>query len=216
MNADIELWDNAYAPGREHSWDTLDATASTAALERAGLTAAHSLVDVGGGCGPLPGVLLDQGLTDVTVVDVSAQALRCGRERLRGRARQVEWVHADLLTWRPDRQFDVWHDRAVFHFLTDPADRRRYAELMHRCTRPGGTVVVATFAADGPEQCTGLPVQRYEPDELAAELRDGLGGEFTVLDARRETHRTPFGTVQPFTWVSLRMALRERAEREAL
>jgi hypothetical protein len=110
----------------------------------------------------------------------------------------VRCVQGDILDWEPDRPYDVWHDRAVFHFLVDDAGRERYAAALRRALRPGAHVVVGTFAADGPETCSGLPVRRYSAEDLVAELGDA----FDLLETRRETHVTPKGASQPFTWVA--------------
>jgi trans-aconitate methyltransferase len=113
----------------------------------------------------------------------------------------VRCVRADLLEWEPDRRFDVWHDRAAFHFLVDAEARARYVATLTAALAPGGGVILGTFAADGPETCSGLPVRRYASDELAAALGDRL----EVVATRREAHVTPRGAVQPFTWVAGRM-----------
>jgi hypothetical protein len=110
----------------------------------------------------------------------------------------VRCVEADLLEWTPDRRYDLWHDRAVFHFLVDPIDRRRYLGTLDAALAPGGAVVLGTFAADGPDVCSGLPVDRYAPDLLAAQL----GESFELVESRREEHVTPRGVVQPFTWIA--------------
>jgi hypothetical protein len=110
----------------------------------------------------------------------------------------VRCVHADLLEWEPDRRYDLWHDRAVIHFLVAAADRDRYRATLRRAVAPGGIVIVGTFAEDGPETCSGLPVDRYS----AADLSTALGDGFDVLETRRERHVTPRGAVQPFTWVA--------------
>lgn len=115
-------------------------------------------------------------------------------------------VHADVLEWSPDRAFGLWHDRAVFHFLVDESDRRRYLEALRRSLEPGGAVVVGAFAPDGPDRCSGLPVERYSADDLV-EL---LGSDFEVVAVRREEHVTPRGAIQPFTWLAGRLGARER------
>jgi hypothetical protein len=109
----------------------------------------------------------------------------------------VRCVEADLLRWEPDRRYGLWHDRAVFHFLVDERERERYLEALRRAVEPGGTVILGTFAADGPEVCSGLPVRRYSATDLSA----ALGEAFVVLQTRREEHVTPRGVIQPFTWV---------------
>jgi trans-aconitate methyltransferase len=144
--------------------------------------------------------LLDDGYVDLTLLDVSARALEALRTRLGDRATRVRFVHSDVLDWVPERSFDVWHDRAVFHFLTDADARARYADRAAAAVRPGGSLVVATFAADGPTHCSGLPVRRHTPGELARTFAPA----FTLAADEREEHVTPAGVVQPFSWVVLR------------
>ena len=158
-----------------------------------------SLIDVGAGASRLVDVLLDRGYVDVTVLDVAASALREARERLGDRADDPTWIESDLLAWQPQRRYDVWHDRAVFHFLTDPEDRKRYVELARSAVTSTGHVVLGTFAEDGPESCSGLAVARYDGHALAAEFADG----FDLRASLRAEHVTPWGSVQPFTWVVL-------------
>ena len=112
----------------------------------------------------------------------------------------VTWEQADILAWRPGRRYDLWHDRAVFHFLVDPVEREGYLRALHRALAPGGHVVLATFAPDGPQQCSGLPVARYSPQDLLA----ALGSGFAEVASTREAHSTPAGGLQPFTWVVAR------------
>ena len=138
--------------------------------------------------------VLLKGLSCVTVLDISGAALRRAQERLGDRARAVTWIEADVTgDWRVPL-VDVWHDRAVFHFLTDADDRSRYVARLRRALRPGGSAIIATFAPDGPEQCSGLSCVRYSPDSLA----QALGDEFRLDEWIRESHRTPVGTVQQF------------------
>jgi 2-polyprenyl-3-methyl-5-hydroxy-6-metoxy-1,4-benzoquinol methylase len=160
--------------------------------------AGRSVVDVGGGASLLVDRLLEQGVTDVTVVDIAAWALQVSRDRLGPAGASVRWLVRDVVTWRPERTFDVWHDRAVFHFLVDPADRAAYRRTMYAALAPTGSVVIGTFADDGPSHCSGLPVACYSPEQLAAEFPD-----LRVVGTQREEHHTPTGGVQPFTWLVL-------------
>ncbi len=160
---------------------------------------ADPVVDVGAGASTLVDELRAEGWSDVTVLDVSATALEVVRGRLDGDP-AVSLVVADLLAWRPERAYAGWHDRAVFHFLVDPDDRRRYRETAAAAVRPGGALVVGAFAADGPQSCSGLPTARYDAASLSAELAP----EFAPVHAEREGHRTPGGAEQAFTWVVLR------------
>jgi trans-aconitate methyltransferase len=131
---------------------------------------AAAVIDVGGGTSRLVDVLLGRGFRDLSVLDVSAVALAEARQRLADRAGAVDWLVQDVRSWRAGRRYDVWHDRAVFHFQTSPADRDRYLASLEQATHPGSIAIIATFAPDGPTHCSGLPVARYDADQLAAEL----------------------------------------------
>ena len=196
-------WDDAYrAIGVESvSWFEPEPTMSLALLEALGTRPEDAVLDVGGGASTLVDHLVDRGFRDVTVLDVSIVALEEGQARLGTNAR-VGWLREDLLSWRPPRHYDVWHDRAVFHFLSDPADRRRYLGVLTDGVAAGGAAIIGTFAEDGPESCSGLPVARYS----AADLCQELGPLFQPLVCKREVHVTPTGVLQPFTWVAGRMA----------
>jgi trans-aconitate methyltransferase len=194
-------WDDVYAEGdATRSWFQAAPTMSLRMLDAAGVTAADSVIDVGGGASPLAGALLGRGFRDVTVLDVSASGMEYARQRLGPRAAQVHWLTADVRTWRPDRRFTAWHDRAVFHFLTAEPDRQAYLRALTGATAAGTAAVFGCFAPDGPQQCSGLPVARYDAGELA----DALGRDWTLIAQEREVHITPAGLTQPFTWVALR------------
>jgi SAM-dependent methyltransferase len=157
-----------------------------------------AIVDVGAGASHLVDALLDQGFGDLTVLDIAEAALEAVRGRL-GQDSGVEFIACDLLEWKPARRFDLWHDRAVFHFL-DGAQRARYHQLVLEALEPGGCVIIGTFALDGPETCSGLPVTRSN----AEDLEQFLGEDFELLVKRRELHTTPWDTPQPFSWVLAR------------
>lgn len=180
------------------SWHQDVPVVSLEVIGALGLPADAPVVDVGGGASLLVDRLLERGHSDVTVLDLARPALAAARERLGPAAGRAQWLEQDVLTWSPVRRYALWHDRAVFHFLVGAGERARYAAVLHAALAPGGRVVMATFAPDGPETCSGLPVRRYDPDALAAEL-----GGMRLVDARRELHRTPGGRVQPFSWVVL-------------
>jgi SAM-dependent methyltransferase len=150
------------------------------------------VIDVGGGDSRLVDALVAQGLRCVTVLDVSAVALARARARLGEQADRVRWIEADITGPWTVPQVDIWHDRAVFHFMTEAADRVRYVAHLREVVKPGGTAIIATFAPDGPERCSGLPVCRYDEAGLGAELGQGFTPVETVADA----HRTPSGAVQ--------------------
>ncbi|MGA1170301.1 MAG: class I SAM-dependent methyltransferase, partial [Ilumatobacteraceae bacterium] len=162
-------------------------------------TAQASVVDVGGGASPLAGRLVAEGYLDVTVVDISQRAIEEARTSL-PMSMSVTWVCADVRTWEPGRTFDVWHDRAVLHFLSDSAERAAYARLARRTVNGGGLFIVSSFAEDGPETCSGLPVARATHEQLSALFDEG----FHDVERFRETHITPWGSEQPFNWLVLR------------
>jgi trans-aconitate methyltransferase len=195
---DARYWDDVYdRVGVDRvSWFQADAAVSVSMIASAGPV--RSVVDIGGGASVLVDELLASGIEDVTVLDLSIHALRAGEQRLGPAGGAVHWISQDVRTWVPDRRYDLWHDRAVFHFLTEPADRDGYRAALRRALNPGGHVVIGTFAADGPTHCSGLPVARYDPATLAAQF-PGL----RVVDTRRVEHVTPSGVTQPFTWLLL-------------
>jgi trans-aconitate methyltransferase len=194
-------WDAVYRTKGPHavSWFQAEPVMSLELIGDLRLARDAAIVDVGGGASSLAARLLERGFTDITVLDVSAQALAQARAALGAEAQRICWLERDLLSWVPDRPYDLWHDRAVLHFLTEPQRRERYAEVLRSALRPGGHAVVATFAADGPTTCSGLPVARYDAEGLAAVF----GDEFATIATTREEHRTPAGSAQPFTWVVL-------------
>jgi len=196
--------------GRAH-WDAVyearDETALTwfetepalsLALIRAHATPGDPILDVGGGASRLVDGLLDAGLGPVTVLDLSESALAASQARLGDRAASVTWIVDDVTRGAPPGRFAVWHDRAAFHFLTDRDDRAGYAAALAAALRPGGTAILATFADDGPETCSGLPVRRYSCDALVAEFADLAPGALRLESARRHLHLTPKGAEQPF------------------
>jgi SAM-dependent methyltransferase len=195
-------WDDVYTrlTDTEVSWYEASPESSLALLDAAGATPEMTVVDIGAGASRLVDALLARGFSDVTALDVSDGGLARSRERLGPDAGRVRWEVADLLGWQPHRRFGVWHDRAVFHFLVDPGDRARYRSLLSAALEPGAIAVIAAFAPDGPQMCSGLPTERYSPSELA----DTIGEEFDVVSSRLANHLTPAGVLQPFTWVALR------------
>jgi hypothetical protein len=194
-------WDDVYAQGSLGlSWFQDEARVSLELIDSLGIGRDEPVVDVGGGASPLAGELLEQGFTDLTVLDLAETAMSEASGRLGPLAEQIVWLRQDVLAWAPDRTFGLWHDRAAFHFLVDAAERSRYLEVLDRAVDSCGAVIMATFAKDGPGQCSGLSTCRYEAFELAALLAPG----FEVVERRREEHLTPGGAVQPFTWVALR------------
>ena len=196
-----EHWDDVYAAGDAAvSWAQDRPEPSLRAIAATGVDPAAPVIDVGGGSSGLAGALLDAGHTDVTVLDLSANALDLARQRLGGRGDAVQWIAGDLLAWTPARAYAVWHDRAVLHFFTHEPDRATYAALVREAVAPGGFAIIATFAPDGPETCSGLPVRRSGADDV---LRL-LGPSFTPIRAATEPHVTPGGRTQPFSWLTAR------------
>lgn len=192
-------WEKVYSSKATDavSWFQPHAGYSLELIKATGLGRDASIIDVGGGASTLVDDLMANGYTDVSVLDLFAAALAAARKRLGSRASDVHWIEADITKADlPANHYDVWHDRAVFHFLTSPEDRAAYVEAVFRSVRPGGHVIVATFAEDGPAQCSGLPVMRYRAGELHAEF----GDSFSLLSHRKEAHHTPSGTVQQFVY----------------
>lgn len=199
-------WNTRYATAGVAgvSWYEPETAFSLELIDAAGVTPGVPVVDIGGGASPLVHGLLDRGFADVSVVDVSRVALDAAKERLGERAQGVTWIETDVLAWTPARRWGLWHDRAAFHFLTDPIDRDRYLATLRRALLPGGTIVIGTVAMDGPAQCSGLPVAHYDETSLTATLSAALPIE--VLDTRRQVHVTPAGVEQPFIWLTARAA----------
>lgn len=185
------------------SWFQAEARLSRQLIERAVPDRAAAIIDIGAGASTLVDGLLASGYQNLTVLDLSPAALTQAQERIGAAAARVEWRVADILTVAlSTASFDLWHDRAVFHFLVDPADRARYLAQVRAAVRPGGHVLVATFAEDGPLRCSGLPVVRYSPAALQAEF----GAGFQLVERHREVHRTPAGAEQAFTFYLGRVA----------
>ncbi len=189
-------WENVYQTKgeREVSWFQQNPAISLDLIRATGITNTASVIDIGGGASRLVDALLDAGFENVTVLDLSEKALAVSKARLGSRAAKVQWIAADVTTWRPLQVYDVWHDRAAFHFLTDPKDRAAYAERVLQAVAPGGHVIIGTFALDGPERCSGLPVVRYD----AALLGAALGPSFHLVESRNDAHETPAGIIQRF------------------
>lgn len=195
-------WENVYATKGENqvSWFQDAPEPSLQLIELAGATRSSAIIDIGGGASRLVDCLVSQGYEDVTVLDLSATALASARSRIGDEANRVTWIAADVTVWEPSRTYDVWHDRAAFHFLNDPKDQMAYVARLRRALRPGGHAIIGTFAPDGPERCSGLTVSRYDANSLAATLGSG----FELIDTRRHEHATPWGAVQKFQFSTFR------------
>jgi len=195
-------WDNVYATKGEKdvSWYQDNPAPSLELIGLTGVSADAEIIDIGGGASRLVDNLLRKNFGRLTVLDLSKAALDAARQRLGEAAAHVKWVVADVTTWEPSRTYDLWHDRAAFHFLTDQARRSAYVKRLKTALRPAGFAIIGTFAPDGPERCSGLPIVRYDATSLAAML----GNEFELIDARRHEHSTPWDAVQRFQFASFR------------
>ena len=192
-------WENVYQTknGDEVSWYREHLDTSIKMILSTGVGKEAAIVDIGGGNSTLVDDLLDHGFVDVSVLDISGKAIRDSIKRLGSSSTRVNWIEADITKVDlPESHFDVWHDRAVFHFLTDAEDRRRYVDRVMRSVKPGGHIVVASFGLEGPEKCSGLNVVRYSPDTM----HDEFGDSFDLVNSVEETHNTPFGTTQEFVY----------------
>ena len=195
-------WDNIYSTKREAevSWFQERPEPSPELLAFVGAGPTSAIVDIGGGASQLVDSLLDQGFEQITVMDLSAEALGVARKRLGEKAAKVKWIVADATTWEPPQLYDVWHDRATFHFLTSEREQQAYLDRLKRGLRLGGHVIIGAFAPDGPQRCSGLPVARYSAESLATLL----GRAFTLVDSRRHEHVTPWGAAQRFQFGAFR------------
>jgi SAM-dependent methyltransferase len=202
--SDKRHWEAVYtskAPDRV-SWFRPHLDRSLRFVEAAKIAPSAAVIDVGGGASTFVDDLLERGYSNVTVLDLSETALAAARARLGDRASAVRWICADVTEADlPARTYDFWHDRAVFHFLTDPAARSRYVDAVRGSLRPGGHIVVATFGPHGPEKCSGLEVLRFTPDALHAEF----GDDFARIADATEIHNTPWGSEQEFVYCYCRL-----------
>ncbi|WP_171121289.1 MULTISPECIES: trans-aconitate 2-methyltransferase [unclassified Ruegeria] len=182
-------WEGVYREKNDDqlSWHQDDPAISLELCDVAGINNRSSVIDIGGGTSRFAARLIERGLRDVSVLDVSEAALNRSRRHRGPVGEQIKWIAADVTSWSPGRSYDLWHDRAVFHFLVDAEDRAAYRDRLCRCVRPGGHAIIATFALDGPKTCSGLPVARYDPDGLTK----ALGDRFTLMARRSHTHNTP-------------------------
>ena len=192
-------WEALYKQKQPHevSWYTPHLELSLRLFAKAGVQHDSRVIDVGAGASTLVDDLIDKGVKDVTVLDISGEALAVSKARLGGRADRIHWIEADITHAQlPEEHYDIWHDRAVFHFLTTAEDRRRYMATLREALKPGGHVILATFTLQGPPRCSGLDVVRYSHETLHAEL----GGGFRLIEACNEAHRTPANAVQQFMY----------------
>lgn len=203
MNKKVH-WETVYETksDRQVSWfrEHLDNSLQMILETKVGKEAA--IIDVGGGSSSLAADLFEQGFADVSVLDISAKALEKSKARLGKRAAQIEWIEADITQVSlPENHYDVWHDRAVFHFLTAAEDRQKYVEQVLRSLKVGGHIIVASFGENGPQKCSGLDVVRYNPETMHNEF----GNNFNLVESLSEAHETPFQTTQEFIYCYCRM-----------
>lgn len=189
-------WQNVYQTKDEQavSWFQERPDISLDLIHATGVDASASIIDIGGGASRLVDALISEEFKVVAVLDLSEKALATSKARLGAKAARVEWIVADVTKWQPSQNYDVWHDRAALHFLTDPKDRAAYVERVLKAVYVGGHVIIGTFAPDGPERCSGLPVVRHD----AATLGKLLGPSFALAETRRHDHQTPSGVIQKF------------------
>lgn len=192
-------WENVYqTKGRnEVSWFREHLDTSLQMITNTGVGRDAAIIDVGGGNSNLVDDLLERGYVDVSVIDISGKAISDSKGRLGRAAEQVNWLIADITDIElPANHFGVWHDRAVFHFLIDSEDRRKYVELVMRSVKLGGHIIVASFGLKGPQKCSGLDVMRYSPESMHGEF----GNNFQLVECVNETHNTPSGKIQDFLY----------------
>lgn len=197
-------WEKVYATKAPDavSWYRAHLETSLALIDRAASHPSSSIIDVGGGESTLVDDLLARGYQNITVLDVSQTAIDVTKKRLGSAAEQVSWLVADISKVQLlQNAYDVWHDRAVFHFLTGAEDRMAYVRQVARAVRPGGHVIVSTFGPEGPTKCSGLDVARYDADSL----HEQFGARFRLVDTTKEIHQTPFETTQQFLYCYCRM-----------
>ena len=195
-------WDGVYTTKGENevSWFQEHPAPSLELIDVAQPTTESAIIDIGGGASRLVDGLVARGFNCVTVLDISEAALEAAKMRLNERASKVQWIVADVTKWYPAQTYDLWHDRATFHFLTDPAERAAYVNRLVKSLRSGGHIIIGTFALDGPVQCSGLPIVRYD----AASLAKALGGIFQLVNTQSHEHATPWGATQRFQFSTFR------------
>jgi len=180
----------------EVSWYQQEPTLSLELIRRSGVAHDAPIIDVGGGASVLVDRLLAAGYTKLSVLDISARALACARQRLGAASGRIDWIEADITAFRPSHTYALWHDRAVFHFLTEAGDQRQYVNALDQSVEPGGHVIIAAFAIGGPEKCSGLDIVQYD----SGKLMGVLGTQFELLETLTEDHRTPGGKSQKFIY----------------
>ena len=199
-------WEDIYTKKTptEVSWYQIEPAVSLELIKSTGIDIAGKIIDVGGGASVLVDKLLDRGFQNLTVLDISPKSLSYAKERLGDRAAHVSWIEADATEFNPPQKYDLWHDRAVFHFLTEEDDRKKYVRNMEKALNPGAHVIIAAFAVDGPPQCSGLNVEHYSDEKLKNEL----GNSFKRVKSVAEIHVTPRNSEQKFIYCYFRHTTR--------
>jgi SAM-dependent methyltransferase len=197
-------WDAVYShcAVTDVSWYEAYPRKSLELIQACRLQRHDPIIDVGGGASFLVNALLNQGSDDLTVLDISAAVLEKVRARLGPDSKQVALLRADVTAFRPAREYALWHDRAVFHFLVHAEDRARYLDALRHALRPNGYAIIATFGPEGPERCSGLPVMRYDAERLTEEL----GGDLNLVESCLEVHRTPSGAPQQLLYCRFQLS----------
>lgn len=195
-------WEDVYQRKKvdEVSWYQTQPECSLRLIDSVNLNPDAGIIDIGGGASKLVDCLLARGYTNVSVLDISGRALAVAKERLGCESDPVEWIEFDVLEFQPREKFNFWHDRAVFHFLTEPKEREKYLETMNGALNANAHVLIAVFGPEGPEKCSGLPVQRYSPELL----QQTLGPDYALLSSEQENHTTPSGNQQQFVYCLFR------------
>ncbi len=193
-----KYWENVYGEKKpvEVSWYQAEPTVSLKIIISTEIDYTAKIIDVGGGASVLVDKLLDQGFQNLTVLDISSKAIHYAQEKLGRRAENVSWIEADVTEFKSSVQYDVWYDRAVFHFLTDSEDRTKYIRRLEEAVKPGGHVIIAAFAIDGPPKCSGLDIERYSPEKMKNEFDDS----FEFVNSVSEVHITPWNKEQKFIY----------------
>ena len=197
-------WENVYTTKgeKEVSWFQDNPAPSLEMIAATGLSVDAAIIDIGSGASRLVDDLLARKFRNVTVLDLSGAALLAAKERLGAAGSDVRWVIADVTNWETTETYDLWHDRAAFHFLTEAEDRAAYLSRLMSALKPGGYCIIATFALDGPERCSGLAIVRYDAESLSRTL----GDQFSLLKTQRHSHMTPWGSEQRFQFSLLQRA----------
>lgn len=201
MNERKQHWETIYREKspQEVSWYQKEPVLSLALIQQCHIDTEAYIIDVGGGVSTLVDYLLADEYKNIMVLDIAANSLQVSKQRLGSRADEVLWLISDITEFSPPVQVGLWHDRAVFHFLTEPSDRSRYRAVLNKTLMPGGFVIIAAFAPDGPTQCSGLDIVRYDAEKLMTEFGDG----YRLLEQQSETHMTPGNRQQQFIYYRL-------------